>query len=133
MLNNLAKKSWIAGLLIASMTGMSLYVPVAEAGMIPTQNVFENSVADSDQIKVTSFLAREDVRKQLQALGVDPTQAAERAQRLSNEQAQQLAAQIDTLPAGGDIVGALVFIFIVLLITDILGLTRVFPFTRPAR
>ena len=133
MLNNLAKKSWIAGLLIASMTGMSLYVPVAEAGMIPTQNVFENSVADSDQIKVTSFLAREDVRKQLQALGVDPTQAAERAQRLSNEQAQQLAAQIDTLPAGGDIVGALVFIFIVLLITDILGLTRLFPFTRPAR
>jgi len=133
MLNNLAKKSWIAGLLIASMTGMSLYVPVAEAGMIPTQNVFENSVADSDQIKVISFLAREDVRKQLQALGVDPTQAAERAQRLSNEQAQQLAAQIDTLPAGGDIVGALVFIFIVLLITDILGLTRLFPFTRPAR
>jgi hypothetical protein len=47
----------------------------------------------------------------------------------------QIAAQIDTLPAGGDAVGSLisaaVFVFVVLLITDLLGLTRVFSFTRP--
>jgi len=43
-----------------------------------------------------------------------------------------LAATVDRLPAGGSAVGALigagVLIFIVLLITDILGFTHVFPF-----
>ncbi|HET7669436.1 MAG TPA: PA2779 family protein, partial [Burkholderiales bacterium] len=46
----------------------------------------------------------------------------------------QLAAQIDSLPAGGDsILGLLVLVFVILLITDILGLTKIFPFTRPIR
>ena len=57
---------------------------------------------------------------------------------LSDEEAAQLARQIDNLPAGADagigpIVGAIVLVFLVLLITDLLGLTKVFPFTRPIR
>ena len=46
----------------------------------------------------------------------------------------QLAARIDQLPAGGEgIIGALLIVFIVLLITDILGFTKVFPFTKPVK
>jgi hypothetical protein len=41
-----------------------------------------------------------------------------------------LAAKIDELPAGGDALGLLVFVFIVLLITDILGFTDIFPFVK---
>jgi hypothetical protein len=41
---------------------------------------------------------------------------------------------MDQLPAGGDAVGVLIgaslFVFIVLLITDILGFTDVFPFVK---
>jgi hypothetical protein len=38
------------------------------------------------------------------------------------------------LPAGGSsVIGVLFAVFIILLITDILGLTKVFPFTRPVR
>ncbi|HEX2531678.1 MAG TPA: PA2779 family protein [Burkholderiaceae bacterium] len=41
---------------------------------------------------------------------------------------------MDSLPAGGDsVIGVIVFIFVLLLITDILGLTKVFPFTRAQR
>ncbi len=36
-------------------------------------------------------------------------------------------------PAGGDVLGVLLTIFIVLLVTDILGFTKVFPFTRAIR
>jgi hypothetical protein len=45
----------------------------------------------------------------------------------------QLAGRIDSLPAGGDVIGAVVFVFLVLLITDLLGLTKVFPFTKPVK
>jgi hypothetical protein len=53
---------------------------------------------------------------------------------LSDEEAQWMAQRIDSAPAGAsDLVGTIVFIFVLLLITDILGLTKVFPFTRSAR
>ena len=53
---------------------------------------------------------------------------------LSDAEAQQLARTIDSAPAGAsDLVGVLVFIFVLLLVTDILGLTKVFPFTRSVR
>ena len=45
-----------------------------------------------------------------------------------------LAARIDQLPAGGDsVLGVLLVVFVILLITDILGFTRIFPFTRSMR
>ncbi|MCP1315874.1 PA2779 family protein, partial [Halomonas sp. 707D7] len=45
--------------------------------------------------------------------------------------AQQMADRLDELPAGaGGVVGALFAVFVILLITDILGLTDVYPFTR---
>jgi hypothetical protein len=59
-----------------------------------------------------------------------------RVAALTDDEVAQLAAKIDSLPAGADgggLIGALVLIFIVLLITDILGLTKIFPFTRPIR
>ena len=46
---------------------------------------------------------------------------------------RDLAGKVGTAPAGAGIVGALVFVFVVLLVTDILGLTKVFPFTRSVR
>jgi hypothetical protein len=47
---------------------------------------------------------------------------------------REIAGQLDQLPAGqsavGAVVGAIVIIFLVLLVTDLLGLTNVFPFVR---
>ena len=55
-----------------------------------------------------------------------------RVAALTDEEAAKLAAEMDSLPSGG-IIGAILFVFLVLLITDILGLTKIFPFTRPVR
>jgi len=44
-----------------------------------------------------------------------------------------LADKLDSLPAGGDVIGALVLVFVILLVTDILGYTKVFPFTRSVK
>ena len=72
------------------------------------------------------------------ALGVDPEEAQARVASLSDREIGQIAGQIDRLPAGQGVlvalIGAALFVFLVLLITDLLGLTHVFPFVRhPSR
>ena len=74
-----------------------------------------------------------DLRQALAARGVDMAQAQARVQALSDDEVAALANQMDQAPAGGDILGVAFTIFIILLITDILGLTKVFPFTRSVR
>ena len=105
----------------------------AQAGMLPTDRV----VASPAKERVTSFLNRSDVRAQLESMGVNPADAKARVATLTDDEAAQLAAKIDNLPAGGDaagaLIGALLIVFIVLLITDILGVTHVFPFTKPIK
>lgn len=75
--------------------------------------------------------------KKFQELGVDSKMVEARVASMTDEEASKVAHQIDTLPAGADagmsIVGAVVFIFLVLLITDILGVTKVFNFTKSVR
>jgi hypothetical protein len=86
------------------------------------------------QGRMQTLLARDDVRTALVANGVDPASVEARVAALTDAEARQLADQLDRLPAGGDsVIGVLFLIFVILLITDILGLTKIFPFTRPVR
>ncbi len=102
--------------------------------MVTTDRVIDEITIQDDRARVMDFLVRDDVRQQLEALGIDPDEAAARADSLSDAEIMQIAGQLDELPAGQDalgaIVGAILVIFIVLLITDLLGLTNVFPFVR---
>lgn len=90
--------------------------------------------ADDARAMLATTLARADVADRLREQGVNPAQALARVQSLTDDEAQALAQQIDAAPAGAsDILGTIVFIFVLLLVTDILGLTKVFPFTRSVR
>ena len=128
--------SWIrrvARVLLVSMSVASLPLPVS-AAEIPTDEVLAPAAASVERDAVATFMARDDVARQMGALGVDATQARERVAALSDNEVHQIYGHIQTLPAAGtDLLGTLVFIFIVLLVTDILGLTKVFPFTRSVR
>ncbi len=118
--------------LIISVAGLGLPLP-AQAGMLATPTV----AASSAKARILGLLERDDVRAQLQALGVNPADAKARVATLSDDEAAQLAASMDSLPAGGDgfgaLIGAAVLIFLVLLLTDILGVTHVFSFTKPIK
>jgi hypothetical protein len=122
----------IASLLVVSVTGTFISLP-AQAAIVVTDSVAASAAASADRAKIAQALARDDVRAELQARGVNPADVQARVDALSDDEAAQLAQKIDTLPAGGDVLGLIVFVFIVLLITDILGLTKVFPFTRPIK
>lgn len=119
----------VAGALIVCMGGLAAPLPVF-AGIVSTETV----VAGAERERLAELIDRSDVRERLQALGVDPASAKARVAALSDDEAAQLAAQIDTMPAGGaDVLVVALIVFLVLLFTDVMGYTKIFPFTRSAR
>ncbi len=109
-------------------------IGLAQAKMVTTDQVLEHADPGSDRERVESFLLREDVQSQFVLLGINPEEAANRVASLSDEEIQQIAGRLDELPAGeggvGVVVGAILIIFLVLLITDLMGLTDVYPFVN---
>ena len=121
-------RRFIASLLILSLASLGIAAP-AQAAMLAT----DSALAGTERSRIVSLLDRAEVRAQLKAYGVDPADVKARVAALSDEEAAHLAAQLDSLPTGGSIIGAIVLIFLVLLVTDILGFTKIFPFTRSVR
>lgn len=119
------KSRLIASLLAVSLTASTL-APPALAGMVGTDAL----TSAEARVRVSSALEREAVRAQLESYGVSVREVQARVDALSDTEVAELAQKIDALPAGGSIVGAVVLVFLVLLLTDIAGLTKVFPFTR---
>lgn len=109
----------------------------ALAAMIGTETVLDGARGDAARRHVNSILAREDVQAVLAEQGIDPLEARARVASLTDSEIIYLADTIDRMPAGGDalgvIVGAALIVFIVLLITDIMGVTDVFPFVKKHR
>ena len=98
----------------------------AHAGMIGTEQAVAASTRAENMATVQSFMAREDVRAQLESWGVESAQATDRVAQLSDAELQQVAMNIESQPAGG---GALVIIgvvFVVLLILELVGVTNIF-------
>ena len=116
-------------------TMSSLLLPVApvHAALVSTGQLVNAAQVAQDRERVRSFLQREDVRAMLEQRGVDANVALARVDALTDSEVQTLSTQLDTLPAGGDVLGTVVLVFFVLLATDILGFTKIFPFTRPVR
>ncbi len=111
----------------------SMPIGMAQAEMVTTDQVIQNYNSTEDRTQVMDFMLREDVQEQMTLLGVDPEEAARRVAGLSDEEIQQIAGRLDELPAGegvGAIVGVILIIFLVLLVTDLLGLTDIYPFVK---
>ena len=120
----------VSHLVAFGLLALSLHLPAANAALVGTEAVVSAAQAQQSRERVLSTLNRSDVKAQLMARGVDPAQVQARLDSLTDEELQTLAAKMDQLPAGGDALGLLVFLFIVLLITDILGFTNIFPFVK---
>jgi hypothetical protein len=127
-------KRVVAAAMAVLMAMASMPIGIANAEMVTTDTVIQQYNSTEDRTLVMDFMLREDVQQQLTLLGVDPEEAARRVASLSDEEIQGIAGRLEEMPAGegtvGIIVGAVVIIFIILLVTDLLGLTDVFPFVK---
>lgn len=124
-------------ILVISFFLLNYNVPNVQAKMISTDSVIAERNSEYQRVQVKDFLAQEEVTQLLIQYGVDPIEAQKRVDSLSNEELADIAYSLEQMPAGGNgvgaIVGAAVLIFLVLLITDLLGLTHVYPFVNHPR
>ena len=123
--------------LIAVCLSFAGFMHSAQATLVSTEQVAASegvTSAAEQRAHVNELLNRADVAAALQERGIDMAQAQARIAALTDAEVAHLSHTLDTAPAGAsDILGTIVFIFLLLLITDILGFTKIFPFTRSIR
>jgi hypothetical protein len=128
----------VANILVVSLCALGLPIPAVQAELVATDRV-ETTRQDgfSGRELLGSLLDRADVRAALERQGVSADDAKARVNALSDDEVERLAARFDSLPAAGDGFGSALWlgflVFVILLVTDILGFTKVFSFTRPAK
>ncbi len=112
---------------------LSLPYQSALAALIGTEDLVASQTASEARTFITSVLAREDIQQLLMARGINPIEAQARVGAMTDQEAIRMAETIENLPAGGTIgyiIGLAVLVFLVLLITDLLGYTNIFPFVK---
>lgn len=133
-------KSAIAAMLVVTTMHLGI-VSSAHAVIVETEAVHtaieKQTASEIGRTRLAHLLERPDVVKELARLGFDREEALARVNAMTDEEVAIAAKKLDQLPAGADglgtFLGIALFVFIVLLITDILGLTKIFPFTRSVR
>lgn len=89
----------------------------AVAGIVGTDTILSGQAGMAEErAQLEALLDREDVQDRLVEYGVSPEEATERVAALSNEEVQQLVQDIDTLPAGGDVLTILLVVLLLILI-----------------
>lgn len=124
------KQKWITWFALWAFMGF-ITLPV-QAAMVTTPDVLQSQQSEYDRQQLVELLDREDVQKQLLDYGVAPEQVQERVNNMTDAEVAQLNDQIADMPAGG-ILGAILLIFVVFVITDVIGATDIFSFIHPVR
>jgi hypothetical protein len=125
-------KKFVSASLIVCLSAASLPFG-AQARIVSTEEITAPAASSTSRTTVNRFLARDDVRQAMLGQGVSIEAATQRVAAMSDAEVAQLAGRVEQAPAGGDVLGLMFTVFIVLLVTDIMGLTKVFPFTRSVR
>jgi len=116
---------WLVRIICLALLNLGSPV-VAEAGLIGTLQAVEAGTRSGDLATVNAALAREQVRGQLLALGVDPSQVEARVAALTDGELRALAGKVSEAPAGGDALAVIGVVFLVLLILEAVGVIDVF-------
>ena len=95
-----SKRLWILAGAAVTLCVLSV---VAGAAMVPTDQALGQTTASQDRARVQVFLNRTETQEKLHAMGVDIQAVKERVARLTDKEVNELARELDTLPAGGDI------------------------------
>jgi hypothetical protein len=99
---------------------------VAQAGLIGTLQAVEADTRAQDLATVNAALARDQVREQFVALGVDPAEVEARVAVLTDAELRSLAGQVAEAPAGGSALAVIGVVFLVLLILEAVGVIDIF-------
>ena len=104
---------------------VSVLIPAAQTAVIDTRTILAIE-AESPKTEVQAFLAREEVREQMVALGVNPDDASGRVAALTDQELSLLQYHINDLPAGSSALALLGAVFLVLIVLELVGVTNIF-------
>jgi hypothetical protein len=105
----------------------------AQAAMIGNEQIVSQSQSQQTHDSLQQLFEQETARQQLQAWGVNPDQIKSRIDSLTDAELARFNQQVNNLQAGGDVLGILLVIFLVFIITDVIGATDIFPFIHPVK
>ena len=105
----------------------------AQAAMIGNDQIVNHGLSHQTRDGIQQLFEQEIAQQQLQEWGVNPDQIKSRIDSLTDTELARINQQVNDLQAGGDVLGILLVIFLVFVITDIIGATDVFPFINPAK
>jgi hypothetical protein len=103
----------------------------AQAAMIGNEQIVNQSLSVQTRDSLRQLFEQDTARQQLQAWGVRPDQVNTRINSLTDAELTRINQQVGDLNAGGNVLGILLVIFIVFVITDVIGATDIFPFIHP--
>ena len=113
---------------------LAVFVAPVQATLVGTADLLQQQSMDQARQKVIQFMERQEVARHLKAWGVSPAEAKARVAVMTDEEISVLSEKIDQMPAGGDALGIAlaiaILVFVVLIITDVLGVTDVFTFIK---
>jgi len=119
------KRAVIGFTMLALLSAAS--IAPTQATILSTQGYLQATERQANLDVIDRAMLRDDVQGQLTALGVDPADAMQRIAILPDQDLAALAEQIDSLPAGGDSLFAVVgIVFVVLIILELTGVTNIF-------
>src|ERR1700752_5217748 len=98
----------------------------AYAGVISTQQYLTTLDREATRARIDAVLAREEVRAKLEQYGVDPAQTDARLAAMKDQELEQLATDLENMPAGGSVLAVVGIVFIVLLILELTGVIDIF-------
>ena len=102
----------------------------ATAAVVSSEQVIANQQFNFNKQQVLSYVDSAEVQNKLIELGVSPADAKQRIANMTAEELNALNSQMNEMPAGG-IVGVVVTVLVVVVVTDLMGLTDVYPFINP--
>lgn len=112
----------ICGMLAAAL--LAITTP-SYAGMVGTGQLASQQSRLEHIAQIESFVERADVQAQIEAMGVDSAFAAERVAAMTDQELQQMALNIETLPSGG-VIGVVIGVLVILLLLELLGAINLF-------
>jgi len=122
-------RNLVVAVLIGSIISLGAPV-VAEARVIGTLAAVESQQRAQDLATISATLARQEVREQFAAMGVDAAQAEKRIAAMTDSELRTMAEQMKNLPAGGDFLAVLGVVFVILLILQVFGVIDIFKKIR---
>jgi hypothetical protein len=81
---------------------LCLQAPMAQAGIVTTDQLTAQHNRDAQRARIHAFLERASVRNKIQTMGLDGIDANARVAAMSDQEVHSIAERIDSLPAGGN-------------------------------